>query len=59
MHLVKIDPKLNKYTCYSGRTIVADIVNDQPLEAEWIEYFRKFPQKVLGYIDSQKEPELA
>lgn len=54
IRLVRIDCKEFLYHAYEGKTHVNTIRSDAPLEADFIEYFRVYTDKVMESLDEQE-----
>lgn len=54
MRLVKIDCQKNLYHAYEGNKHLNTIKSDQPLEAEFVEYFRKHTEQVMKELDNDE-----
>ncbi len=57
--LVLIDPKSLTYSAFSGRTKLNSIKSDRPLDAQYVEYFRKHTEALMKTLVDQTDPEVA
>ena len=59
VRLVRIDSETNMYHAYSGREHINTIQSNEPMDAEFVEYFRVRTEEVMAEIDGPTEPEAA
>lgn len=57
--LVLVNCKTLHYHAFDGKTHLNTISSNQPLEPEFVEYFRMHTDKVMADLDGPDEPEVA